>query len=102
MEGKTFKLTKPIERGDEVVHEVTLRGITTEDYVRLGSIWSFSPIGSGGPMAVENRKVAVQYIIRLGGLTEKEVYRLELCDFKQMSSWITTCLSFSPGSGSGT
>ena len=100
MDGKTFTLTKPIERGDgETISEVTLRGVTTEDYVRLGSIWSFT--AEGGGQAVENRRVAVQYIIRLGGLTEKEVFKLELCDFKAMSSWITSCLAFTPGSVSG-
>lgn len=97
MDGKTFQLTKPLERGEgEVLTELSLRGITTEDYVRLGAIWSFSTADGG--QAIENRRVAVQYIIRLGGLTEKEVYRLELCDFKAISSWITQCLSFTPGS----
>lgn len=100
MDGKSFHLTKPIERGNgEVITDLSLRGITTEDYVRLGSIWTFS--AADGGQAIENRRVAVQYIIRLGGLTEKEVFRLEVCDFKAISSWITQCLAFTSGSDSG-
>lgn len=101
MDGKTFQLRTPIERGDTVITEVTLRGITTEDYIKIGPAYDARQV-DGGVTLVENRKAFVQYIIRLGGLTEREIFKLHLADFKDMCGWITQALAFRGGSDSTT
>ena len=101
MDGKTFQLRTPIERGDTVLTEVTLRGITTEDYIKIGPAYRIMQV-DGGTTMIEDRKAFMQYMIRLGGLTEREIYKLHLADFKDMCTWITQALAFRGGSDSTT
>lgn len=101
MDSKTFQLRAPIERGDTTLTEVTMRGITTEDYIKIGAVYNILQTDAGTSM-IENRKAFTQYIIRLGGLTEREIYRLNLADFKDMCTWITQALAFRGGSDSTT
>lgn len=101
MDGKTFQLRTPIERGDSTLTEVTLRGITTEDYIKIGPVYNILQTDAGTSM-IENRKAFTQYLIRLGGLTEREIFKLHLGDFKDMCAWITQALAFRDGSASTT
>ena len=101
MDDMTFQLRKPIERGDTVLTEVTLRGLTTEDYIKIGPAYDACQV-AGGVTLIEKPKVLMQYIIRLGSLTEREIYKLDYVDFKDMCAWITKALAFRGGSDSTT
>lgn len=101
MDDKTFQLRTPIARGETDLTEVTLRGITTEDYIKIGPAYDARQV-DGGVTLVEKPKVFMQYIIRLGALTEREVYKLDYVDFKDMCAWITQALAFRGGSNSTT
>lgn len=101
MDGKTFQLRTPIERADGDLTEVTLRGITTEDYIKIGPAYEARQ-ADGGVTLVEKPRALMQYISRLGALTEREIYKLDYADFKDMSAWITQALAFRGGSDSTT
>lgn len=93
----TITLKKPIKRGDSELKEVTVRDVESSDYIALGPIFEMR-FDKGVQQMHEDPQKALAYIVRLGGLTEREVRSLALGDFFRLKGFIQSQLFFPDGS----
>lgn len=90
-----FVLTTPITVNGDEVSEIELRTVNVNDYVALGPVM----IANVNPKTmktsvIEDPKVILNYIVRLTGLTAKEISSMDIKDFLRLGAQIKKDLDF--------
>lgn len=91
-----ISLSTPITVDGAEVSEIELRSVTVSDYVALGPVM----VANVDPKTmktsvIEDQKIMLGYIVRLTGLTAKDVSSLCLKDFLKLGGQIKKELDFS-------